>query len=302
MANFTRMRMEKEDDIRRRHNQQRDSSSSLSDNLSETGLNPHQTDVLQLQHTIGNRAVARMLAHRTVSHTAGVRAEGEDDNANAAAGGPDLNAPIEGDVDDRQPSGSAGGSGPEYEEPSAGTRMESDSSVLQSPAIRRQPDAGAPVAPTFPTYSQIVGDSTVQSATDTSWTGTKSDASATQRREHGFWIKYDTASSSFSTTAEEYGPWVGPTQTGAVQLSAKPADSGTTYTVGSFHTHTPTAFRTVGRPVGPSSADNSADTSDNVVGVVYDYIESPSGSGNIPAGHPLNSAAQRYHSGPNKRT
>jgi hypothetical protein len=102
------------------------------------------------------------------------------------------------------------------------------------------------------------------------------------------------------------GPSIGPSQTGSVVLGARPADTNAgaanaIYTVGSFHTHTPTAFRPVGRPIGPSDADGRADTSDDVVGVVYDYVESPAGSGNIPAGHPLDSAAQRYHSGPNRR-
>jgi len=35
---------------------------------------------------------------------------------------------------------------------------------------------------------------------------------------------------------------------------------------------------------------------------VYDYIENPAGSGAIPAGYPLNSPAQRYESGPTKRS
>jgi hypothetical protein len=37
------------------------------------------------------------------------------------------------------------------------------------------------------------------------------------------------------------------------------------------------------------------------VGVVYDYTESPAGSGTIPAAHPIGSAAERYPSGPNRR-
>lgn len=89
-------------------------------------------------------------------------------------------------------------------------------------------------------------------------------------------------------------------------MPARPADTpatpapnvaGATYSVASFHTHTPTTYRTgLPRGVGPSGADNSADTADQVPGVVYDYTESPAGSGTIPMGHPEGAAAQRYHS------
>ena len=42
---------------------------------------------------------------------------------------------------------------------------------------------------------------------------------------------------------------------------------------------------------------------DDVPGVVYDFVESPAGSGSIPMGHPKASAAQLYHSrGKDRRT
>ncbi len=157
----------------------------------------------------------------------------------------------------------------------------------------------------FPSYSQIVGDSDVQTATDAAWASTEAAATAAGRREEGFWIRLNTATTKYEFTQHFTGPVVGPAVGASATPGAKPADtpnpSGATYTVGLFHTHTPTAHRPVGRGVGPSGADDSFHNSNDVVGVVYDYVESPAGSGNIPAGHPIGSAAQRYHSGPNRR-
>jgi hypothetical protein len=157
----------------------------------------------------------------------------------------------------------------------------------------------------FPSYSAIVADADVQSATDAAWSSTKAATTATARREEGFWIRLNTKDGKYEFAGHFTGTPVGPAVGAAATPTAKPADTpdtaGPTYTVGLFHTHTPTTFRTVGRGVGPSSADESFHNSNDVVGVVYDYVESPAGSGNIPAGHPLASPATRYHSGPDRR-
>ena len=50
------------------------------------------------------------------------------------------------------------------------------------------------------------------------------------------------------------------------------------------------------RGVGPSGADNNFHTNQKLPGVVYDYEESPTGSGSIPMGHPESSSAILYHS------
>lgn len=161
-------------------------------------------------------------------------------------------------------------------------------------------------ASTFPSYSQIVADSDVQAATDAAWANTEAAATAAARREEGFWIRLNTGTGDYEFTPTVTGDPVGPAVGATIEsLGSRPADTpnpaGTIYTVASFHTHTPTAFRTVARAVGPSAADGAADRADDVTGVVYDYVESPAGSGNIPAGHPIGSAAQRYRSGPNRR-
>jgi hypothetical protein len=167
-------------------------------------------------------------------------------------------------------------------------------------------DGGTAAAPTFPTYADITGDADVSTKITAAWKSTEAAATATKRREEGFGIRKNVGTGKFEFTATKLGPSIGPTQTGSVKLGRRPADTDSgkataIYTVGSFHTHTPTAFRTVGRPVGPSSADQSTDTSDDVCGVVYDYTESAAGSGDVPAGHPIGSSAQAYHSGPDKR-
>ena len=50
------------------------------------------------------------------------------------------------------------------------------------------------------------------------------------------------------------------------------------------------------RPIGPSATDDTTHTSEDVPGVVYDFVESPAGSGSISMGNPKSSAAQLYHS------
>lgn len=158
----------------------------------------------------------------------------------------------------------------------------------------------APATVTFPDYATIVGDGTVKSETDKAWEETLNATTKTSRREQGFWIRWNSKTNAFSITGRVTAAPVPNDKTASVNLPAKPADSGDDFTVASFHTHTPTTFRTVGRPVGPSTADENADKADNVAGVVYDY--EPAKGGNIPAGHPLKAAAKRWHSGPNRRT
>jgi hypothetical protein len=173
----------------------------------------------------------------------------------------------------------------------------------------------------FPTYAEIVGDSTVSTDVGTEWSNTLADCTATpnRRREKGFWIRLNTKTNTYEHTAVVNGTWNAPADGAGVDIGSRPADApatpdpcsedGATYSVASFHTHTPTEFRAAAtppgstRPIGPSGADNTIDTSDDVPGVVYDFVESPAGSGSIPMGHPKTSAAQLYHSrGKDRRT
>jgi hypothetical protein len=163
----------------------------------------------------------------------------------------------------------------------------------------------------FPSYSDIVGDATVSTKLSAAWQNTLSATTTTTRREEFFWILLNTtpASEKYEFTETRIGPLVDNDTTASVSTGATPADNpasptpvteGATYMVGDFHTHTPTTHRAYGRKVGPSNADITGNNAIKNVGVVYDYTAADA-AGNIPAGHPLNSAAQTYHSGPTRR-
>lgn len=161
----------------------------------------------------------------------------------------------------------------------------------------------------FPSYNQIVDDSEVQSMTASAWADTLADCTETPNRfmERGFWILLDTDANSYGHGIVVLGAWSVPDSGASVVLPARPSDgplspapnaAGAIYPVASFHTHPPPTYATNQfiRPVGPSRADNEADSADKVPGIVYDYIESPAGSGTIPSGHPKNAPAKRYYS------
>ena len=165
----------------------------------------------------------------------------------------------------------------------------------------------------FPNYAEITSDAAVVTATVNEWQNTLTDCTQTpnRRRERGFWVRLNTITDTYEFTTTVTGDWSGPGDGADIPLpsrpidsptSPSPCDSGATYSVASFHTHTPTVFRVAATPlgstrgVGPSDADRHVDNLDDVPGVVYDYVESPGGSGSIPMGHPENSPAQRYHS------
>lgn len=146
----------------------------------------------------------------------------------------------------------------------------------------------------FPAYSDIVSDATVQGAISDEWASTLTDftSNSNRRGERGVWIQLNTQTNTYNTTGATAGPWAGSGDTSTISILAKPADNpatplpnaaGATYTVASFHTHTPTTYRTgTGtRRVGPSDVDIAADNTDNVAGIVHDYVESPAGGGSI---------------------
>lgn len=165
----------------------------------------------------------------------------------------------------------------------------------------------------FPSYSQIVGDTAVQTATDTQWTNTKNDCTEDPNRRHelGFWVSLNTANDTYTAGSTVTGPWVGPDEGAYIDnMGDRPADNpsspapnstGATYSVTFFHTHTPTTYRTVGRQVGPTPDDDNFHTNQDVTGIVFDYIAVTNGN-MIPAGHPKDSSAQRYQSGPTRRS
>lgn len=211
-------------------------------------------------------------ATRSEGGSGTTRTEGDEDEAAATEGEGDWSAPIEEEADTRA----------EGTLENSGRRSE----------IQRVGAAGTIQRVTFPKYAAIVA--AMRSDFDADWEATLAATTKTSRREQGFWVQWNSTSKAYSVTGRAIAPTVDNDTGATINLPNKPADAGDVYTIASFHTHTPTANRAVGRPVGPSGADIGADAADNVAGVVYDYVEAK--SGNIPAGHPLRSRAQLYSS------
>lgn len=157
----------------------------------------------------------------------------------------------------------------------------------------------------FPTYAQIIADSTVKSAMRSKWETTLADCTNTPNRyrEHGFWVVLNTSTDKYQTNDVSPGAWGTPpggvsitlgTRPGVNLSAVAPNAAGASYTVSSFHTHPPLTYCPPGyvRPTGPSPADITADNSDNVAGIVYDFS-----SASILSGHSKNDAAGPYISG-----
>ncbi|NKB24141.1 MAG: hypothetical protein GKR87_07160 [Kiritimatiellae bacterium] len=58
----------------------------------------------------------------------------------------------------------------------------------------------------FPSYTQIVGDTIVQTDTATEWANTLTDCTTNQRRERGFWILLNTINDSYEHIPVTLGP------------------------------------------------------------------------------------------------
>lgn len=160
----------------------------------------------------------------------------------------------------------------------------------------------------FPTYAQIIADSTVRTRMNSEWQATLNDCTEdpNRRRERGFWISLNTAGDgSYSCGNSFYGDWVGPLDGASVSIPLRPGGNlseivpdaaSATYGVAWFHTHTPTEYRPVGRPNNVSNADNNVSVHYNATGIAYDYTIA-----NIPAGHPKNSSATTFSTAQSQR-
>ena len=165
-----------------------------------------------------------------------------------------------------------------------------------------------PVEVRFPTWNEIATNQAVRAFTQEAWRITLRLATQMWRQEVGFWITLDTCSRTYDHLPLIKGPIVPSNRDGEVTLGHRPADTTTkpdpvtgcaTYPVASFHTHTPTRYRTIPnlRQVGPSQADEDADKHDQVPGIVFDYRANPPKGNTIPNGYPKNEPALRYRSG-----
>ena len=169
----------------------------------------------------------------------------------------------------------------------------------------------------FPTRDQIVNDQGVQSIAVDAWSLTLSYARelAPRRRELGFWITLNTCRGRYDHTRPILGRVVGPREDGEVPLGSRPADNprhppedprdcATSYTVASFHTHTPTTHREPpggSRVVGPSRQDETNARNRKLPGLVFDYAANPPGTNRIPYGYAPEEPAFLYRYGPLQR-
>lgn len=179
--------------------------------------------------------------------------------------------------------------------------------VTASSSGRRIASAPRALEVQFPVEASIAADANVARVTRAAFVDVLAHTNRTWRHEEGYWIRLNTCLGRYQHTRTVIGRNVGVTETGSVDIPPRPADTtvrpGVTgcasYSVASFHSHTPTTYRTGGRGVGPSDADQRADRQDGAPGLVYDYVGV---NGNIPAHWPLRSPAKLYFSGPQRRS
>ena len=159
----------------------------------------------------------------------------------------------------------------------------------------------------FPTTTDMMNNMPLRTIFDGLWTETKNDATnKVFRREHGCHIILDSATGQYGITNHVTGPWVTDNETASVGYAPRPDDIPATpnptntaiYLIGTFHTHTPTTYRTGGRLVGPSAGDRTNAVTRQLPNFAYDYT---SGIGRIPAGHPLDAPADIYPISPPER-
>lgn len=169
----------------------------------------------------------------------------------------------------------------------------------------------------FPCYDEIVSDPDVIGFMTNAWNDAVEECSPTLRRERGFWINLDTVSGLYEPWILVIGTNAAFSMRGGVKLgqpiwgypeyTPSPISSGNTYSVASFHTHTPIQYVTnyyhSGRTVGPSDKDIESSVSTAHPGIVFDYFPVPFSvyTNRIPHLHPKDSAARPYPVGPPER-
>ena len=141
---------------------------------------------------------------------------------------------------------------------------------------------------------------------DAAWASTMAAATATSRREEGFWVWLNTgAGGGYRTGDTVVGEAVGPDEVATCPLPLRPDDNvgnpitAGSYPVAQFHTHPPQFWSKIGRWAGPSRSDKNRAKKDEVPGLVYDYVGDRRW---IPAGHPLDAPAKVYLYGLERRS
>jgi hypothetical protein len=157
----------------------------------------------------------------------------------------------------------------------------------------------------FMALATVKADPTCVGWFNAAWTATKAATSDGSRREQGFWIRYNSANSTYEKAGETVGTPVD-NSTGAVLngFPSRPADAPAApaantngvFTVAWYHTHTPTLYRVGGRGTGPSDGDLGWSSTHDTPGLAHDYTGDPA-----PQGHPIDSPVRLYDCVPPSR-
>jgi len=158
----------------------------------------------------------------------------------------------------------------------------------------------------YPSYDDIVSDSSVIQKMEILWSSTKYSTTPITVKEYGCWIYWDSQTASYDfqiVEGEAVSPPLVPSVSTPNTTLTRTVDAlvGTEKTlVAIFHTHTPLTYYDGNhiRLVGPSSNDLEAIKNDNVVGIVYDYVGE---NGELKSGHNINDSAKLYHFGEERR-
>jgi hypothetical protein len=165
----------------------------------------------------------------------------------------------------------------------------------------------------FPSFREIVDDPEFEAFARAAWQDTLHFASDQGVREEGFWVRLDTCRGRYSKTQTVEGdtfiPGPPPQEQPSVDLGRRPADTAGAlprgcgeYSVAIFHTHPGTTYSEYGKGVGPSADDERAAARADVPALVYDFVEAPGMTGQIPDHWPSSKPATIYHAGVTRRT
>ena len=156
----------------------------------------------------------------------------------------------------------------------------------------------------FPSETEMMADPVIQAHAANLWAQTLALCTPTNRHEVGCWILLNTATDTYSFSATTNGPPTPNNRTSGINLLPIPLDipvfpnlanDSATYTVASFHTHTPMTY-VVGdsRKAGPSANDINISSTLQLPGLVYDYDGNDDQPPMIPIGHPKQESAHLY--------
>jgi len=157
----------------------------------------------------------------------------------------------------------------------------------------------------YPSYGDIITNSSIRGVMNTLWETTKNYASSAGVKEYGAWIYWDseTLTYDFQYCEGENIPigdsvyMIVPFQDSSLIRKPTSVLGNEKTAVAFFHTHTPLTYYSSSfvRSVGPSDIDTTALLNLNMVGIVYDYMATMGEY--IVGGHSKDASATLFHVG-----